>query len=88
MKSSGEVAEWVYKAEGDYETARLLVNRKSKGAPDNVCFHSQQCAEKYLKGYLTLLRVEFAKTHDLVHLLDVIVNKKGSSGKRVGKKEV
>jgi HEPN domain-containing protein len=30
-----------------------------------VCFHAQQCAEKYLKALLVLHRVDFPKTHDL-----------------------
>jgi HEPN domain-containing protein len=36
---------------------------------DAICFHSQQCAEKYLKGYLTEHAVEFPRTHMLVDLL-------------------
>jgi len=33
-----------------------------------VCFHCQQAAEKYLKGYLVGERVPFPKTHDLTSL--------------------
>ena len=32
---------------------------------DAVCFHSQQCAEKYLKALLVMRRIDFPKTHDL-----------------------
>lgn len=39
---------------------------------DTVCFHSQQCAEKYLKAYLISLGVLFSRTHDLVVLLNLI----------------
>ena len=46
------VAEWVSKAEGDFVTAgRELRARKSPNY-DAVCFHTQQCAEKYLKAIL------------------------------------
>ncbi len=31
----------------------------------DICFHAQQCAEKYLKAYLTYKEVEFRKIHDL-----------------------
>jgi len=34
-----------------------------------VCFHAQQCAEKYLKALLALHAVPFPKTHDLPELL-------------------
>ena len=34
-----------------------------------MCFHAQQCAEKYLKALLALHAVPFPKTHDLPELL-------------------
>jgi HEPN domain-containing protein len=37
-----------------------------------VCFHCQQCAEKYLKALLEELGIAIAKTHDLEHLLTVL----------------
>lgn len=46
------VAEWVSKAEGDFLTGgRELRARKSPNY-DAVCFHAQQCAEKYPKAVL------------------------------------
>ena len=36
---------------------------------DIVCFHAQQCAEKYLKTYLVYHDIEFEKTHDLRKLV-------------------
>ena len=36
---------------------------------DAVCFHAQQCAEKYLKAFLTYKEIEFRKTHDLGELI-------------------
>ncbi len=35
---------------------------------DTVCFHAQQCVEKYLKAILTISNVDFPKTHDLTEL--------------------
>src|SRR5437660_1593841 len=40
-------AQWVRKAESDYAVAKILA-RRSDPHHDEVCFHSQQCAEKYL----------------------------------------
>jgi HEPN domain-containing protein len=34
-----------------------------------ICFHAQQCVEKYLKALLTLHAIDFPKTHDLLDLL-------------------
>ncbi len=36
-------------------------------------FHSQQCAEKYLKGRLQEEDIRFSKTHDLEILLDLLL---------------
>lgn len=41
---------------------------------DTVCFHAQQCAEKYLKALLILKGVEAPKSHDLRLLLQRIPN--------------
>ena len=38
----------------------------------SVCFHSQQCIEKYLKAVLTCRSVEFPKMHDIGELLALI----------------
>jgi len=46
-----ETQEWIEKAEGDLKVAR----RETQTADpvyDAVCFHAQQCAEKYLKAVL------------------------------------
>jgi HEPN domain-containing protein len=63
-------AEWVAKAEGDFAT----MERESRVAEtpnfEAVCFHAQQCAEKYLKARLCEAGVTFGKVHDLVALLD------------------
>ena len=43
------VAEWVDRAEGDFRTAEREVRVRNAPSYDSVCFHAQQCAEKYLK---------------------------------------
>jgi HEPN domain-containing protein len=41
---------------------------------DGVCFHCQQCAEKYLKGLLEELGLPVPKIHYLDLLLDALVS--------------
>lgn len=62
--------EWVEKAEEDFRVA-VWIQREPVGSPNAVCFHCQQCAEKYLKALLTENGVPFGKTHDLDVLLDL-----------------
>jgi HEPN domain-containing protein len=67
------VAEWISKAEGDFATAgRELRARKSPNY-DAVCFHSQQCAEKYLKAVLQGSDKHIPKIHFLLELLAMIL---------------
>src|SRR5437773_8663730 len=63
--------EWVRKAEADYRGARSLA-RKSPPLHDVVCFHCQQCAEKYLKSLLEELGLPVPRTHLLVALLPLL----------------
>ena len=64
-------SEWVRKAEGDYETARLLARQRKKLLPDNLCWSCQQCAEKYLKAFLVRHRLGFERRHDLITLSEL-----------------
>lgn len=61
--------EWVYKAEGDYRSAEVLLYQIEVPEIDTACFHCQQCAEKYIKAYLTEQDVDFPRNHDLIRLL-------------------
>jgi HEPN domain-containing protein len=63
--------EWIDKAEGDFATAERELQVQQRPNFDAVCFHSQQCAEKYLKACLQEANVAFSKTHDLGTLLDL-----------------
>ena len=64
-----QTIEWVKKAEGDFLTAgRELRTRKSPNY-DAVCFHAQQCAEKYLKAVLQDNDKSIPKIHNLVELM-------------------
>jgi HEPN domain-containing protein len=64
-----EVTGWIKKAEEDFNGATRL-SRHSKPSMHNlVCFHAQQCAEKYLKAYLTAINKPFEFRHQLEKLL-------------------
>ena len=66
--------EWVSKAEGDYS----LLERESQVTEnpnyDGICFHAQQCVEKYLKARLCEADIPFGKIHDLVTLLEAVLS--------------
>ena len=42
-------------------------------AYENIGFHAQQCAEKYLKSYLTLKDITIEKTHDLTRINNICI---------------
>ena len=63
--------EWIFKVEGDYRSAEALLHEIEIPEIDSTCFHCQQCAEKYVKAYLTEHDVEFPRNHDLVRLLEL-----------------
>lgn len=66
--------DWIAKAESDFDMAQRALRGKVKRA-DAAAFHAQQCAEKYFKALLIAHRVEFPKTHDLVVLNYLCVQK-------------
>jgi HEPN domain-containing protein len=70
------IKEWVEKAEGDFVTAVRESRARKNPNYDAVCFHAQQCVEKYLKGVLQADGVAFTKTHDLVVLLQACASKR------------
>jgi len=60
---------WIFKAENDLETAEVMVHR-DKPITDTAIYHTQQCAEKVLKGFLAYHQAEIRKTHNLVALVE------------------
>ena len=63
--------EWISKAEGDYRSADVLLHQIEIPEIDTTCFHCQQCAEKYVKAFLTEKDIDFPRNHDLVRLLEL-----------------
>jgi HEPN domain-containing protein len=66
-------AEWVEKAEADFATAQRELAVTQRANYDAVCFHAQQCAEKFLKAFLQESNIPFPRTHDLADLLGLAV---------------
>jgi HEPN domain-containing protein len=64
----GTVAEWIQEAEADYKNANTIARRHKDPTPKSVCWHCQQCAEKYLKAFLIRHAQKFPFRHDLVEL--------------------
>ncbi len=66
------VREWIEKADNDLKTAAHTIKLGADCPTDTVCFHAQQCVEKYLKALLVLRRCDFPRTHDLERLRDLL----------------
>jgi len=64
------VRAWFKKADNDLLTAEHTMTLEHPPC-DTVCFHTQQCAEKYLKGFLTFHEKEFPKTHSIEDLVQL-----------------
>ena len=58
--------DWMSKGDHDFEDAEKLL--KNGGHADTICFHAQQAAEKYLKGYLVYKNVNPRAIHHLEEL--------------------
>jgi len=59
-----EAAKWLEQAPKDLTAAKALVDIEASRS----VFHSQQAAEKAIKGFLTFRQIAFRKTHDLTDL--------------------
>jgi HEPN domain-containing protein len=64
--------EWLEKAENDLKNAAFTLKMGEDCPTDTVCFHAQQCVEKYLKAFSTFKRIDFPKTHDVGELLALV----------------
>ena len=64
--------EWIDKAEGDFVTAQMSYRARKQPNYDAACYHTQQCAEKYLKARLEEAGMAIPKTHNLYALLTLV----------------
>ena len=63
--------EWIQKAENDYAAVQQLLQAPNP-LHDIICFHVQQCIEKYLKAWLQEANIPVQRTHNLEELLVLI----------------
>lgn len=66
------VREWVAKAENDLKNAANTIKMGEECPTDTVCFHAQQCVEKYLKTLLVWKGIPFPKLHNISAVLALI----------------
>ncbi len=71
------IMEWVKKAEQDMQAAVQLLSLGNVSPIEVVCFHSQQCIEKFLKSVLVLYQIPVPKIHDIekIRLFSELVGK-------------
>lgn len=62
------VRQWVNKADNVLKNAVHTLTMEEDCPLDTVCFHAQQCVEKYLKAWLAFHAIDFPKSHDLTEL--------------------
>jgi HEPN domain-containing protein len=64
MRDQADLARgWLLKGDSDLATTRALL--EAGGPYDTACFHTQQAAEKYLKGLLAFTGVAIPRSHNL-----------------------
>jgi HEPN domain-containing protein len=69
-----EVRRWIEKAENDFRNAEYVMRMERDCPYDTVCYHCQQCVEKYLKALLIYRSVDFPRTHDIIVLFNMLKN--------------
>ena len=69
MSITHYVQSWFARADEDLALVNLVLE-KGTGSPNLACFHTQQAAEKYLKGFLAHHETHARKIHDLKTLTD------------------
>jgi HEPN domain-containing protein len=66
------VRQWAQKADNDLTTAAHTLKLGESCPTDTVCFHAQQCVEKYVKALLVWHEIDFPKTHNLGALIALV----------------
>lgn len=72
MNNKDIANEWFMFADSDLDSAKFLL-RMHPIPLTIICYHCQQSAEKYLKGYLALRGSKIIKTHELTFLNNVCI---------------
>lgn len=65
------VQQWLDKAHKDLQVAGILLRGEFEDY-ENVGFHAQQAAEKFIKAFLVRHQIEFPKTHNIALLRQLV----------------
>ena len=65
------VRQWLEHADEDLRLAKHAFKLSSSRPNKLIAYHAQQCAEKYLKAFLALKKVDFPYTHNISLLLEL-----------------
>ena len=71
QKIQKAVKQWLEHAEENLKLAKHAFRLLSSCPCKLIAFHAQQCAEKYLKAFLALKKVDFPFTHNISLLLEL-----------------
>lgn len=63
------VKSWFMRSDEDLALIEVLLKEESF-FPNPICFHAEQAAEKYLKGFLAHREMHVRKVHDLEILVE------------------
>ncbi|MBF0327875.1 MAG: HEPN domain-containing protein [Nitrospirae bacterium] len=66
------VREWLKKADNDLKTSKHILKLDVDSPTDTICFHAQQCVEKYIKALMVFKQIPFPKSHNLSELLNLL----------------
>jgi len=72
-----DVIEWFTIADSDFDAA-ILLNEAIRKHREIICYHCAQAVEKYIKGYLIYWDIIPQKTHNLITLNGLCIEKDNS----------
>ena len=66
------IRQWVQKVENGLKNAAHTLRLGQDCPTDTVCFHTQQCIEKYIKALLVWHGIEFTRIHHISALVALL----------------
>lgn len=79
--------QWIKAAEKDLLAAKQGLEADTI-ITDIICFHCQQAAEKFLKAFLVKNQIEFAKTHNIMVLVNLCSERDESFRKELSEADI
>ncbi len=72
MDNKDVAKRWFSKGNNDLIAGNFILAMPNPPT-DTICFHGQQAAEKYLKGFLTFHGIEAPKIHGIEELISICI---------------